>query len=103
MRKFVSIFIIFALMISAFDIIDVNDITLNGKEIFTTNDTCADHDEDELNNTEIHVSIAKQIIYNLPQIITYGKITATGEKHFVNKDNIPLPKITFSLYRPPIA
>ena len=103
MRKFVSIFIIFTLMISAFDVIDVNDITLNGKEIFTTDNTCADHNEDDLSSAEIHTSIVKQIICNLPQVITYNKVITSREKHYFNQDTSTLPKITFSLYRPPIA
>lgn len=103
MRKFVSIFIIFALMTSAFDIIDVNDITLNGKEIFTTDNTCADHEEDDLNSNEIHISIVNQIIFALPAPISYIYKIKQGEKHFPNQDTLSLPKFTFSLYRPPIA
>ena len=103
MRKFISIFIIFALMISVSDVIGVNDITLNGKEIFTTDNSCADQDDDDLNSTEIHTSIVKHIICNLPQVITCGKVITTREKHYFNQDTSALPKLTFSLYRPPIA
>ncbi len=103
MRKLVSIFITVALLISAFDIIDVNDITLNGKEIFTTDNACADHDEDDLSNTEFHISISPQIIYNLPAPITFYPKISDKEKHFFPQDILNLPKLTVSLYRPPIA
>ena len=46
MRKITGLCIIVALLVSIFDIIDVNDITLNGKEIFTTDNACAQHNDD---------------------------------------------------------
>lgn len=102
MRKFVSIFISVALLISAFDIIDVNDITLNGKEIFTTDNACADHDEDDLNSTEVHLPISAQILYDLPTPITFFPKISNKEKHLVTQDTFDLPKFAISLYRPPI-
>ena len=51
MRKITGLCIIVALLVSIFDIIDVNDITLNGKEIFTTDNACAQHNDDDLNDT----------------------------------------------------
>lgn len=103
MRKLVSIFITFALLISAFDIIDVNDITLNGKEIFTTDNACADHDEDDLSSTEVHLSVSMQILYDLPAPITFFPKIYDKEKHRVTQDILNLPKFAVSLYRPPIA
>ncbi len=103
MRKLVSIFIVFALMISSFDIIDVNDITLNGKEIFTTDNACADHEEDDLSGAEINISIVSQIIYNIPTPIIYVTKVKKTEKHLIYQDNFTLPKFAISLYRPPIA
>ena len=54
MRKITGLCIIVALLVSIFDIIDVNDITLNGKEIFTTDNACAQHNDDDLNDSGYH-------------------------------------------------
>ena len=52
---------------SVFDIIDVNDITLNGKEIFTTDNACAQHNDDDLNDSGYHAFSLNLQIFNLPQ------------------------------------
>lgn len=67
MRKITGLCIIVALLVSIFDIIDVNDITLNGKEIFTTDNACAQHNDDDLNDSGYHAFSLNLQIFNLPQ------------------------------------
>lgn len=103
MRKFVSLCISFALLISIFDIIDVNDITLNGKEIFTTDNTCAQHDNDDLSDSGVHLTAVNLLVFNLPLPVTYTAAQTKPEKPICAYICPDFPKLSFSLCRPPIV
>lgn len=103
MKKIVNICLIFALLVSIFDIIDINDITLNGKEIFTTDNACARHDNDDLSDNAVHYTAISQLIFNLPQIIHYAAVAAKPETPLPHLGHPDYPTRSFNLCRPPIA
>lgn len=94
MRKITGLCIIVALLVSIFDIIDVNDITLNGKEIFTTDNACAQHNDHDLNDSGYHAFSLNLQIFNLPQ-------TASCT-FFAEAPEHPLPCFDIPAYPQPV-
>lgn len=54
MRKLLSYILIAVFALSLFDVVDVNDICLGDKVIFSTTDTDADNPDDDLSSYEYH-------------------------------------------------
>ena len=98
MRKLVSISVIFALLVSVFDIIDVSDITLNGKEIFTTDNAYADQDNDGLDDYAFHLSGG--LIFNLPSVMTHFSLFVPETYPLPAADKAVPIRLISSLYRP---
>lgn len=70
MRKILSCFLIFAFMVSLFDIVDVTDFCLGEKEIFSSDNVYSNHDNDDMDYVDIsHVP-------SMPPMILPDKITA---------------------------
>ncbi len=103
MRKITGLCIIVALLVSIFDIIDVNDITLNGKEIFTTDNACAQHNDDDLNDSGYHAFSLNLQIFNLPQTVSCTFFAEAPEHPLPCFDIPAYPQPDFDLCRPPIA
>lgn len=101
MRKLTSIFVIFALLISVFDIIDVSDITLNGKEIFTTDNACADQDDDSPETYSFRLSGG--LIFNLPDTQIHFSLFIPESYPSPVADSTAPDRLTSNLYRPPIV
>lgn len=53
MRKLLSYILIAVFALSLFDVVDVNDICLGDKIIFSTTDTDADNPDDDLSSMNI--------------------------------------------------
>lgn len=101
MKKWISLILTAAFLVSIFDIVDVSDITLNGKGIFTNGDTCANQNNDDLSNEDFNFS--KILIFNLAESADFQFQYACPQAHPRIFRKQPLYEAyAHGLYRPPI-
>lgn len=102
MRKLLSYILIAVFALSLFDVVEVNDICLGDKIIFSTTDTDADNPDDDLSSYEYHFS-ASPLFFAKEIKVAERFETAGISEHLPAKDAPLTGKLnTNNLYRPPI-
>ena len=99
MRKIFNIFMILSLMISTFDIIDVEDLHLDGAPIFSNDNEHANNTGDDLEQEAINAS--GTIFFTQEFNFSLKAPIASKSTYFITLNQPKIQKLTTNLYRPP--
>lgn len=84
MRKILSCFLIFAFAVSLFDIVDVKDLCLGEKEIFSSDNVYSNQENDDLDQLSIsHAPVMAPMI--LPDKITAKPFALKQKENFYSR------------------
>lgn len=102
MRKWIVIFLIFSFLSSIFDIVDVSDIRLGERELFSTTNDHADNDEDDLSDIQ-YTSVTAFVLPAQNYASLDFKVEDIPIRHKISNENLTYNFYPGSESRPPIA
>lgn len=102
MRKWLSYILMAAFIISIFDILDVSDIKLGNREIFSTENTFADNDFDDLNDYSFHYVGVSAFEIKACHYELFLSSVDTEQPRQLRKTSLAYNFSPNNLYRPPI-
>lgn len=103
MKKWLAYILISAFIISIFDILDVSDIKLGNREIFSTENAYADNDYDDLNDSGFHYSSVSAFEISATHFELVFDVVNTDQPLDFHQINLAYKFNPADLYRPPIV
>lgn len=99
-RKIGTIFLMFTLVVSIYDVIDTSDIMLGNETAFSSN---YDNNQNQVDDLDIDFLLSIMLVYHIVELQT-NVDNVDNSKIFFTKLTLPIPKDYISkIKEPPIA
>ena len=103
MRKWLSYILMAAFIVSIFDILDVSDIKLGNREVFSTENVHADNDYDDLSDYGFRYAGVSAFEVKACHYELVFDVVSTGQPQQLRKINLAYSFSPGNLHRPPIV